>query len=93
MIGAPGTKREFAARFPIMASGGSLYASYIWPRTLKNVPTVTIMKIDIDFYGAATGEIRYTDKDHVWIEITPPGSLQIENFNVYMGTIGLSVEF
>ena len=93
MIGASGTKREFVARFPIMASGGSLYASYIWPRTLKNVPTVTITKIDIDFYGSATGEIRNADKNSVWIKITPPSSLQIENFNVYMGTIGLSVEF
>lgn len=93
MIGAPGTKREFVARFPIMASGNSLYASYIWPRTLNNIPTVTITKIDIDFYGSATGKIRNTDRNYVWIEITPPGSLQIENFKVYMGTIGLNVEF
>ena len=76
-----------------MASGQSLYASYIWPNTLKNIPVVKITKIDIDFYGAATGEIANVDTDSVWIKITPPPSLQIENFNVYMGTIGLSVEF
>lgn len=76
-----------------MASGGSLYASYIWPRTLKNIPTVEITKINIDFYGDATGEVSSADRNYVWIKITPPTSLNIENFNVYMGTIGLRVEF